>query len=48
MQKLIKKDVMRSSCLFEDLPIEDPCKIPMESGLNPIYNILSAYAEFDQ
>ena len=24
-----------------------PCDIPFESGKNPIYNILTAYAEFD-
>lgn len=27
---------------------ENPCLLTFESGRNPIYNILTAYAEFDK
>jgi len=37
----IKKDVPRTSSVFES------CQIPMDSGKNPLYNILAAYAELD-
>lgn len=41
----IKRDIHRSEPVFDEY--ESPCRIPTESGKNPIYNMLAAYATFD-
>jgi hypothetical protein len=41
----IKRDIYRSEPVFDEY--ESPCRIPIDSGLNPIFNILAAYATFD-
>ena len=45
----IAKDVPRTNFIFSENEVEeDPLsEIPIDKGLNPIYNILSAYAELD-
>ena len=40
-------DINRTNSIFFDAGLDSPCDIPFESGKNPIYNILVAYAEFD-
>lgn len=44
----IRKDLNRTSVIFEEDGQESPCEIEFMSGKNPLYNILTAYAEFDQ
>jgi hypothetical protein len=45
---LIRLDVSRTNTIFiEAKEIKNPCQIDFDSGENPIYNILVAYAEFD-
>lgn len=40
-------DLKRTSVIFTDEGLDPPCAIPAETGNNPIYNMLVAYAEFD-
>jgi hypothetical protein len=44
----IKKDVPRTTTIFSQTNRKHMALIPMESGENPIFNILVAYSEFDQ
>lgn len=43
----IKKDVPRTTFIFNQTDQKPLSEIPIESGLNPIFNILAAYAELD-
>jgi hypothetical protein len=43
----IKKDVPRTTCIFKTKEQKQIGDIPIESGENPIYNMLVAYSELD-
>lgn len=49
MMEQIAKDVPRTNFIFSEKEVEeDPLsEIPFDKGQNPIYNILTAYAELD-
>lgn len=43
----IRKDIFRTTSVFTQSDLKDLSEVPIESGMNPLYNILAAYAEFD-